>query len=244
MTTIVRTVAAVATLLLTLACGAPQGSPTPMPSPSPSPSPAPVTQVGSAAQAAALVFASDRRFAQMQPLRSDMIGQSSWFEATDDVDGDGYLVTITVGAGDCQAGCIQRHVWTYNVGEDGSIELVSEEGDDINITPAPGRPDPITLHAVLASGPTCPVVTNPPDPACADRPVVNATVFVFNTNGDEVAQGTTGADGSITLQLPPGAYYVAPQMVPDFMGQAAAQAFSANGGDQVSLLFSYDTGIR
>ena len=225
-------------LLLTLACG----SGSPGPSPSPQPSPSPTTQVGSAAQAAALVFASDRRFAQMQPLRPDMIGQSSWFEATDD--GDGYLVTITFGAGDCQAGCIERHTYAYHVTHEGEITLVADEGDDINIAPAPGRPDPIDLHVSLSSGPTCPVVTNPPDPNCADRAIANATVFVFNTHGDEVAQGVTDANGSLMLQLPPGAYYVAPEPIEGLMGQAAAQAFSANGGDSVALVFSYDTGIR
>jgi hypothetical protein len=227
-------------ILFVAACGAPGG--TPAPTPSPSPTPAPAVHVGSAAQAAALVFASDRRFAQMQPLRSDMIGQSSWFEATDD--GDGYLVTITFGAGDCQAGCIQRHTYAYHVTDDGQITLVADEGDDINIAPAPGRTDPISLHVTLSSGPTCPVVTNPPDPNCADRAIANATVFVFNANGDEVAQGVTDADGNVSVQLPPGAYYVAPEPVEGLMGQAAAQAFSANGGDQVDLLFSYDTGIR
>lgn len=178
----------------------------------------------------------------MQPLRPDMIGQSSWFEATDD--GDGYLVTITIGAGDCMAGCIERHTYAYHVTDDGQITLVADEGDDINIAPAPGRVDPITLRVSLTSGPTCPVVTNPPDPACAERGVINAEVLVFDAHGQQVANATSAEVGSVSLQLPAGAYYVVPAQVEGMMGQAAAQAFSANGGDSVELLFSYDTGIR
>ena len=49
----------------------------------------------------------------MSPLRPDMIGQSTWYEAF--ADGDGFTVNITVGQGDCQAGCIERHTWSYRV---------------------------------------------------------------------------------------------------------------------------------
>jgi hypothetical protein len=226
--------------LLVAACGATGG--TPSPSLSPSPTPDPQVQVGSAAQAAALVFASDARFARMQPLRFDLIGQSSWYEAFEE--GDGYNVTIRVGAGDCMAGCIEQHTYSYSVTRAGQISLVIDEGDDVPIAPATGTGDSITLHVSLTSGPTCPVVTNPPDPGCDSRPVINAEVAVFDVHGQQVASGTSAEDGSVTLQLPAGAYYAVPAPVEGFMGQAEALAFSAVGGDQVSLLFAYDTGIR
>jgi hypothetical protein len=239
-------VALTLSLFMAVACGAPGSTPAPSPdpslSPSPTPSPGLTTQVGSAAQAAALVFASDARFARMQPLVPDLIGQSAWYEASEDA--DGYAVTITFGAGDCQAGCIERHTWAYHVAHDGTITLVGESGDDIAPPPAAGTPDPITLHVSLRSGPTCPVVTNPPDPSCAERPVVNAEVVVYDAHGQQVASGTSAEDGSVTMQLPDGAYYVVAQEVEGLMGQAGPQAFAAVGGDSVGLLFSYDTGIR
>jgi hypothetical protein len=227
-------------LLVAAACGAPGA--TPAPSPSPSPTPGPQTNVGSAAQAAALLFASDERFARMQPLRTDVIGQSAWYEAFEE--GDHYNVTITIGAGDCMAGCIQHHTYSYTITHEGQIALVIDEGDDVPIPPATGGGASISLRVSLSSGPSCPVLTNPPDPGCAARPVVNAEVVVFDVHGRQVASATSAEDGTVSLELPGGAYYVAAQEVEGFMGQAGPQAFSAVGGDAVDLLFDYDTGIR
>ena len=47
-----------------------------------------------------------------------------------------------------------------------------------------------------------------------------------------------------SFDLPGGAYYVEVEAVKGLMGAAEAQAFAFLGGDQVDLLFGYDTGIR
>lgn len=237
-TTRVLTLALFATLLL--ACGG--AAPSPSPAPTPTPSPTPVAEVTSAAQAAALVFASDDRFARMQPLRADLIGQSAWFEASED--GTGFAVTVTVGAGDCQAGCIERHTWSYHVDRDGTLTLVGEQGDDITPEPGPPTGDHVTLNLSLVAGPVCPVEQNPPDPACAPRPVQNVEVLVFNAAGQQAGVGISDEHGMVSLQLPAGAYYVVPPPVEGLMGTAAAQAFAAVGGDHVALVLDYDTGIR
>lgn len=178
----------------------------------------------------------------MGPQIPNMIGQSEWYEAFEEVGGFG--VTITVGSGDCQAGCIERHTWTYHVAYDGTITLVSDEGDDIGIPPATGTADPVTLNISLFAGPTCPVEQVPPDPNCAARPVVNAEVIVFDANGQQVASGLSASDGSVVLQVPAGAYFAIAQNVERFLGQAAPLAFAGVGGDTVGLVFEYNTGIR
>ena len=244
-----RTFAALAILIaavMTAGCATPGGSPSPTPGVTPSPIPPsptmpPELEVGSPAQAAALVLAH-AGFGRMQPLLPNLIGQSAWYEAFED--DNGFAVKITVGAGDCQAGCIERHTWNYTVARDGTITLVSDEGDPVPIPPATGSSDPLRLDVSLMSGPTCPVQRDPPDPNCGPRPVVNAEVAVFDTSGQQVASGVSGDDGSVALQLPAGAYYVAPQQIEGFMGQAAPLAFAGVGGDNVTLIFEYDTGIR
>ena len=122
-------------------------TPTPTDSPAPTPTHGPVS-VATSAQAAALVFASDPRWSQILPTRPDMIGQSSWFEAFEALSGEGYAVNITVGRGDCQAGCIERHTWSYHVSTDGTIELVGEAGDPIEVPPGAWRrrPSPSDDH--------------------------------------------------------------------------------------------------
>jgi len=219
----------------------PQATPTPAPSGTPSGTPAP-TGVTSAAQAAALVFASDPRWAQMVPLRADMVGQSSWYEAFED--GDGFAVNITAGQGDCQAGCIDQHVWHYRVDRAGNVELTGEDGELVEVTPGPGGDGEVSVIVQLTAGPVCPVEQFPPDPNCAARSVANADVAIFDAHGNQVGSGTSNSEGLAEFTLPAGAYFVVPAAAEGLMGSPEEQAFSALAGDHVGLVFAYDTGIR
>ncbi|MEA2676520.1 MAG: hypothetical protein QOJ81_661 [Chloroflexota bacterium] len=201
----------------------------------------PVTQVESPAQAAAVVFAHEH-VARIGPLQTDVVGQSAWYEAYEEA--GGYAVKLTVGAGDCQAGCIERHTWTYHVDADGTVTLVGDEGDDIGLPSGEGTADPVSLRVSLTAGPICPVEHNPPDPACAPRPVVNVEIYVYDAAGNEVGSMISDETGVASIELPAGAYFVAPATVTDLMGQAEPLAFAAVGGDSVALVFGYDTGIR
>ena len=100
------------------------------------------------------------------------------------------------------------------------------------------------LTVQLTAGPTCPVEQFPPDPNCAPRPVDGADVVVFDANGNEVAREKSDDEGMVSIDLPGGAYYVETEKVEGLMVAPEAQAFAFLGGDQVDLLFSYDTGIR
>jgi len=94
------------------------------------------------------------------------------------------------------------------------------------------------------AGPTCPVETNPPDPACADRPVANAVILVFDPSGTQVAEARTAADGTFSVLLPPGRYTLVPQPVEGLMGTASQQEVMVGGGPVGGIDLSYDTGIR
>jgi hypothetical protein len=72
------------------------------------------------------VLATDPRFAGVGPFDPDMIGQSAWY--TVDPASDGWTVSVTMGWGDCPAGCIEKHVWTYSVTTSGSVTLLAETG--------------------------------------------------------------------------------------------------------------------
>ncbi len=244
--------------ILLAACGAPAASISPAPSsvpsadPSPgasspvttpSPTPPPVGQVTSAAQAAALVFASDARFGQMMPLIPDLIGQSTWYEASAEADG-GFSVRITTGSGDCQAGCIERHTWNYHVDADGTITLEGEEGDDIDLPPVAGGDAPATINLTLLAGPICPVEQLPADPSCEPRPVAGAEVILRDPSGTEVDRATSDDEGRVSFEVSPGAYYVEPQPAEGVMGVPEPVAFAVGGSDSVGLPLIYDTGIR
>jgi hypothetical protein len=115
--------------LLISACAAgtsPTGSPT-------ATSAAP--QVTSPEDAVARIIAERPDLSGIGPFDPDRIGGCCWYRAT--ARDGGYDVEFRVGWGDCPAGCIDEHAWTYRVGADGSVELIAESGDSI---PAGGIP--------------------------------------------------------------------------------------------------------
>ena len=118
-------------LVVALAACSAAGAPSPTPFPSVRPTPTPiVARVSSPADAAALVIATNPMFTGTMELRPDVIGASRWWTATPLASG-GYRVVLTVGWGDCMAGCIERHVWTFDVDASGGVQLVSETGDPV-----------------------------------------------------------------------------------------------------------------
>ena len=173
------------------------------------PTPAPPSEVRTAEEAAAAVAAANPIFDGIGQLDPDLIGQGDFWEAVprDAADPPGsWTVTFQLGWGDCQAGCINRHTWTYEVLRDGTVIFESEQGSPLEggvlaqrlaasaVTGVGGR-----VHA----GPVCPV-EQPGDPACAPRSVAGATLVVRAADGSEVARFTTDASGLYRIELPPG----------------------------------------
>ena len=125
-----RSLPLAALLIVALAaCGG--AASTTAPTASARPTPTPVTaEVSSPGDAAALVIATNVLFAGAKAEDPNTIGASKWWTATPLAEG-GYEIEITVGWGDCMAGCIERHVWTYEVSPDGTVELIAEDGDPL-----------------------------------------------------------------------------------------------------------------
>jgi hypothetical protein len=122
--------AAIALVVLIAACG-PGASMAPTPLPSARPTPTPITvPIVTAEEAAAQVIATNPLFAGAVELTADIIGASKWWTATA-LAGGGYTIELTVGWGDCPAGCINRHVWKFEVQPDGTTKLVDESGDPV-----------------------------------------------------------------------------------------------------------------
>jgi hypothetical protein len=224
-------------MLLSAGCS---GAAAPSASPPPSASGGLVT---TEAEAAAAVVAHEPRFEGILPRDADMVGQSSWYEVAPASGVGAFLVAITVGWGDCPAGCIDEHTWLYAVLPDGTVTLQRESGDAV---PPDAWPAPKTGIVVSAiAGPTCPVETVPPDPGCAPRPVAAAMIDVRDATGGSVARGTTDLAGSAFLEVPPGAYRVSIEDPGDgYMTAPDAQDVEVGAGAVAMVTFVFDTGIR
>jgi hypothetical protein len=101
----------------------------------------------------------------------------------------------------------------------------------------------VKVPVIVVAGPTCPVVSDPPDPACDDRPVADAELLVFGANGQQVANARSDAQGRAELRLAEGSYTVRPQPVEGLMGTAAEVALVVTASPE-PIVISYDTGIR
>lgn len=215
-------------------------------SPDTSPTPPPISVTPE--QAVRLVLASDSRFRNIGPYDPNLIGQAAWYDVK--TVGDYFEVVVRIGWGDCPAGCIDEHRWTYQVTRNGVVSLVRETGPSVPpgvIGEIGGSTDGgvLGVSGRVIAGPTCPVMQNPPDPACADRPVAGAILIVTSDGGREVVRTASDANGEFSIPLAPGRYVLRPQPVEGLMGTAQPVDFTIPvGGPPVTLDIAYDTGIR
>lgn len=108
-------------------------------------------------------------------------------------------------------------------------------------TAPPAETADVTISVV--AGPQCPVVTDPPDPACADRPVAEAELIIVGADGRQVASVRSDAAGTAVVRLAHGAYRVRPQPVEGLMGTPSEVELVVGEGP-AELTVAYDTGIR
>jgi len=217
------------------------------PSASPSLGGGPVT---TGEEAVARVVALEPRLGGITKRDPELIGQANWYEIAPASGVGAFLVTVRVGWGDCQAGCIGEHTWVYAVMPDGSVALQSEGGGTVpgDAWPSPGAGgggDTGTgIRITATSGPTCPVETVPPDPACAARPVPGITVVIQSSTNDFGTKAELDATGSVFVETPPGIYLVTAADAAGFMSMPELQKVEVVAGQVASVTLSFDTGIR
>lgn len=227
--------------LIATACGSTTGSGGPTASPAPT-----VGPVTTPEAAIAAVVAHEPRLAGITAKDPQLIGQSSWVEVVPASGVGAFLVSVRVGWGDCQAGCISEHTWRYAVLPDGTVNLQAEAGEPVppDAWPSPGGSGTTGLAIHATVGPTCPVVTDPPDPACAPRPVAGAVVVIRDVAGAEITRVTLDETGFALVEVPAGGYVVEAQPVDGLLGTAQAQGATVIDGVSTQVELAYDTGIR
>jgi hypothetical protein len=205
------------------------------------------TTIESASEAAGAVAQQNRLLAGIGPLESDAIGQANYWDAESTE--DGYRVRYTLGWGDCLAGCIESHEFTYEVSRAGSVRLVAEDGDvipaDVVDKLSDGGGGGIAHQGVtgrVVAGPVCPA-EQPNDPACDPRPVPGAVIVVRSADGSEV-RIQADESGLFALELAAGDYILEPQPVDGYMAAPQPIAIAVEEGTSTEVELEYDTGIR
>lgn len=193
----------------------------------------------------ARVIAQEPRLTGIGPRDPGLIGQASWYEVLPASGVGAFVVTVRIGWGDCPAGCMNEHSWTYAVLPDGSVNLQSEGGPPVpaEAWPAPGGAGRTGISIVATAGPTCPVVT-PNDPRCQPSAVTGAVIVVRAAGGAEVARAETDAAGTVFIEVPAGDYVVEAQPVEGMMGTPEPLDVTVADGAGTLAALAYDTGIR
>jgi hypothetical protein len=151
----------------------------------------------------------------------------------------------------------QFELWRGNAGESGGARCTMEakqcpDGSYVGRTGPQCEfadcPSPVTQSGIRGEatlGPRCPVMRDPPDPACADAPYAGTLVAASTNGGDVIKEFVTNADGTFNVSVSPGDYEIrSPQngsMLPRCMSQETIHVTAASYAE--TKVFC-DTGIR
>jgi hypothetical protein len=207
-------------------------------------SPSPGAGVTTADEAMAAVRARTPLFDGIKRKDPNMIGQGSWWDAQEGA--NAWTVSIEVGWGDCQSGCIDRHTWSWDVDAKGTLTFGQEQGTPLASQVLSSLQQASKAQGIggwATAGPTCPV-ERPNDPACAQHMVGGAVLHVKGGDGKEVATFTTDGSGLFRIALGPGEYTVEAAPVQGLMGTPGPATAEVQAGDETWLDLAYDTGIR
>lgn len=92
---------------------------------------------------------------------------------------------------------------------DGSA--VGRTGPNCEFAPCPTTIAPYKsgVRGTVSLGPTCPVMRDPPDPLCADKPYATAITVYRTGSSAPLVVGNSDASGVFEFALPPGSYSLA-----------------------------------
>lgn len=99
------------------------------------------------------------------------------------------------------------------------------------------------ITGTVTLGPTCPVMRNPPDPQCADKPYQTG-IYVFRASDatHAYAIGKSAADGSFRFSLPPGDYVLGAGE--SNLPHCDHPAVTVGANEYATTTIMCDTGIR
>lgn len=101
-----------------------------------------------------------------------------------------------------------------------------------------------TVSGRLVAGPTCPVETSPPDPACAPALVAGAMVTAITSSGVE-SSVESDEEGRFLLEVPAGEVTLHFGEIEGLMGTPDDMRVQVIEGQDLDLGdIAYDTGIR
>jgi hypothetical protein len=128
---------------------------------------------------------------------------------------------------------------------DGSYVSRTGPNCEFSACPTVATTSTVNVSGVVTLGPTCPVMRNPPDPQCADRPYVTTVqvIEVGSPKSSPFATAKTDAMGQYSVNLPPGSYALQP-IGGNTLPRCETKEVTVVEGVSQKVNLSCDTGIR
>lgn len=100
------------------------------------------------------------------------------------------------------------------------------------------------IHGRTLLGPTCPVMRDPPDPQCADRPYKTSLVITTADQTRVVKTFSTDESGKFSVEIPPGEYAIRSAAAANILPYCQSGTFRVQTNTFTDVSVSCDTGIR
>ena len=102
-----------------------------------------------------------------------------------------------------------------------------------------------TIYGVVMLGPTCPVVMDPPDPKCADKPYQTRLVVTTPDQANVIKEFNSDAQGKFYVELPLGEYAIRSAAAANILPYCTTrEPIIVPANDSASVTVYCDSGIR
>lgn len=101
-----------------------------------------------------------------------------------------------------------------------------------------------TIVGTVLLGPTCPVVSDPPDPACADRPYETSLAITTADQSRVIKEIKSDPSGRFQVDVPPGEYAIRSSAAANVLPYCALESVIVPVNDSVEVTVNCDSGIR
>lgn len=101
------------------------------------------------------------------------------------------------------------------------------------------------ISGVVLLGPTCPVMRNPPDPACADRLYATNLILTTKDSSQAIKEFRSDANGNFMVEIAPGDYMIQKAPSTNMLPRCSSNEIIQVVSDQfASTTIFCDSGIR
>lgn len=100
------------------------------------------------------------------------------------------------------------------------------------------------IKGMVLLGPTCPVMRDPPDPQCADKPYKTNLVLTTADQARVITTFSSDSNGKFEVKIEPGEYAIRSAAAANILPYCSHDKFKVEANKFTSMTIQCDTGIR